>query len=100
MRSFKNGFRVYTTSNGINDALIIDLSSETAPKIVPKSLPYCFQQASEGGMDDDSDLKLEKGGAESNRRHLGTLKLEGFWPSGGRETGKGHATLSSHAVNP
>ena len=39
MKSLKSGLRIYTTSNAINDALIIDLSSQNDPKIDPKSLP-------------------------------------------------------------
>ena len=57
MTSFKNGLRVYTTSNAINDALMIDFASHGS-KIGPKSLPKRFQRASEGALDEDSVLKL------------------------------------------
>ena len=58
MTSFKNGLRVYTTSDAINDDLMIDFASQNGPKIGPKSLPKRFQRASEGALDEDSVLKL------------------------------------------
>ena len=58
MTSFKNGLRVYTIPNAINNALIIHFSSQNGPKIDPKSLPKRFQRASEGALDEASDLKL------------------------------------------
>ena len=58
MMSFKNGLRVYTTSNAINDALMIDFASQNGPKFDPKSFPKRFQRASEGALDEDSVLKL------------------------------------------
>ena len=58
MMSFKNGLRVYTPSNVIADALMIDFASQNGPKIGPKSLPKRFQRASEGALDEDGVLKL------------------------------------------
>ena len=58
MMSFKNGLRVCTTSNAIDNTLMIDFSSQNGPKIDPKSLPKRFQRASEGALDEDSVLKL------------------------------------------
>ena len=60
MVSFKNGLRVYTTSNAINDALMADFSSQNGPKIGPKSLPNWFQRALERALNEDSDSKLKK----------------------------------------
>ena len=60
LMSFKNGLRVYTTSNAINDALMADFSSQNGPKIGPKSLPNWFQRALEGALNEDSDSKLKK----------------------------------------
>ena len=97
MMSFKNGLRVYTTSNAINDGLMIDLSSQNGPKIVPKSLPKWFQRALEWAANEDSDSKPEKEAAKSTGTAMTRLKLEAFGASRGRETGRGKTAMSSHA---
>ena len=59
MTSFKNGLGVYTTSNAIDNALMIDFSSKNDPKIVPKSLPNWFQRDLEGAWNEDSDSEIK-----------------------------------------
>ena len=61
MMSFKNGLRVYTPSNVIADALMIDFGSQNASKISSKSLPKRFQRASEGALDEDSEVMSSSG---------------------------------------
>ena len=95
MTSFKNGLRVYTPSNVIADALMIDFASQNGPKIGPTSLPRRFQRASEGGMDGDSDLKLEKRSSEFIAAAPGGRKPVDFGAPGGGKQGGGK--LSSHA---
>ena len=98
--SFKNGLRVHTTSNVINDALMTDFSSQNDPKIGPKSLPNWFQRASERGLNEDSDSKLKKQTARSIDGATAPLKLEGFGVSGGGKQGGGKTPISPHAGQP
>ena len=60
VRSFKYGLRVCTTSNAIDNALMIDFSFQNDPKIHSKSLPSWFQRALEGALNEDSDSTLKK----------------------------------------
>ena len=90
MTSFKNRLCVYTPSNVIDDALMIDFGSQNGPKIGSKSLPKRFQRASEGALDEDSDSKLKKERSKFIASAPGRLKLEGFGAPRGRETGRGH----------
>ena len=98
MMSFKNGLRVYTPSNVIADALMIDFGSQNGPKISSKSLPKRFQRASEGALDEDSDLKLEKRTSGFIGGAPGQHKPVDFGAPGGGKQGGGR--LSSHAGHP
>ena len=83
MMSFKKGLRVYTTSNAINDALMIDFASQNGPTIAPKSLPKRFQKALEGALDEDSVLNLKKDAAESTGTppaQQRMIQIGRFWP--------------------
>ena len=85
--SFKNGLRVYTTSNAINDALMTDFRSQNGSKIGPKSVPKCFQRALEGALDEDSDSKLKKERSRSIGGAADGIKLDGFWVTATGEQG-------------
>ena len=58
MTSFKIRLCVYTTSNAIEDALMIDFGSRNGPKTGPKSLSKRFQRALEGALNEDSDSDI------------------------------------------
>ena len=93
MTSFKKILCVFTPSNVIDDASMIDFGSQNGPKIGPKSLPKRFQRASEGALDEDSDSKLQKMRAESVDSPPGRLNLEDFGAPGGSETGRGQTVV-------
>ena len=54
MTSFKIQLYVYTTSNAIHAASMIDFGSQNGRKIGPKSLPNWFEEGLEEAFNEDN----------------------------------------------